>query len=219
MRIDRERGEIHFKLTYFGPGLVGKKTCLQYIWNRTRPEYKTALQDLVPADELGVFSWEEYQERRPTLRGRQVWFELTPATLAPLAGLRVKLDLHTNPGACWIEPTRRFSLVGADGVMFVAHADPIGANSNLEALQMLEELLAEGVAYQREIPRVFCYNRRDTDGLCDLADLERDLNLGRRWSSFTISAVRGEGVFDALKALVGAVIRPLEAAPGRLAAR
>ncbi len=74
-------------------------------------------------------------------------------------------------------------------------------------------------AYQREIPRVFCYNRRDTDGLCDLADLERDLNPGRRWSSFTISAVRGEGVFDALKALVGAVIRPLEAAPGRLAAR
>ena len=209
VRVDQERGEIHFKLTYFGPGMSGKQSCLRYIWNRTRSEYKTAWQDVFPSDELGVFSRDECIRLGPTLRGRQVWFELTPATLAPINGLRVKLDLQANSGGLWSESSRRLSLECADGVMFVAHSNTEGAEANLEALQMLDRLLAEGVAHQAKIPRVFSYNKRDISGVRDLAELERDLNPQQRWPSFATSGIHGEGVFAALKALVSASIRPL----------
>lgn len=204
MRIDQERGEIHFKLTYFGPGFAGKKTSLQYIWNKTRPEARTAFQNVFPAEEIGTFSSQELKQREQTRRGRQVWFELTPLSVAPIAGLAVKLDLQANSGALWSERTRRVSLEGADGVMFVAPSHAERVDANLEALRMLEKLLAEGVAAAADIPRVFAYNKRDITwdpGLRDLVDLERDLNPRGR-PSFATSATNGDGIIAALKALM-----------------
>lgn len=218
MRIDRERGQIYFKLTYFGPGFAGKQTSLRYIWNKTRPEDKTAFQNVLPSDELGPFSLEELEKREQSLHGRQVWFELTPATLAPIIGLRVKLDLQANSGALWSPATRRLSLEGADGVMFVADSSVEKNDANLDAMRMLEQFLTEGVACKAQLPRVLCYNKRNMDGVRDLVDLERDLNPRRRWPSFATAATTGDGVFAALKALVSEVIRPCREDPGRPAA-
>lgn len=137
VRIDRERGQIYFKLTYFGPGFAGKQTSLRYIWNRMRLKYKTAFQNVLPGDELGSFSLEELKKTEQSRHGRQVWFELTPATLAPIAGLRVKLDLQANSGALWCPATRRLSLDGADGVMFVADSNVVRNDANLDTLKAL----------------------------------------------------------------------------------
>ena len=209
MRIDRERGEIHFKLTYFGPGFAGKQTSLQYIWNKTRPAYKTPFQNVFPRDEIGEISPDELKNPEHTRRGRQVWFEVTPLTIAPIAGLHVRLDLQANSGALWNAATRRLSLKGADGVMFVAHSHIEWEDANVQALRMLEQQLAEGVAAATDIPRVYAYNKRDMmsdHGPRDLADLERAYNP-RRWPSFATSAYNGEGIFAALKALLADVIR------------
>lgn len=204
MYIDREKRELHFKLTYFGSGFAGKKTSISYVCNKTRSPDRSALHN--------VFS-------DAADHGRQVWLELSPSSLPLIAGHRVVLHLHANSGALWSEKTRRTSLAGADGVMFVANSDPVQVEANVEAMRSLDRLLAEGVAAADDIPRVICYNKRDCrwdGGPRPVAELQRELNRAGR-PYFETVAIDGSNVFASLRALSGEVLRPWRDDPGRCA--
>jgi hypothetical protein len=198
MRIDHERREVHLKVTYFGPGLAGKQTCIAYVSNKTPPHAKSKLHN--------VFNYDD--------TGRQVWVELTPSTVPPIAGHTVKLHLHTNSGGLWSETTRRVSLEGADGVMFVARSDLTGEDANIEAMKSLTRLLAAGVARTPDIPRALCYNKRDCPGeKFTVAELDRELNRAGR-PSFETVAIHGTNVFASLKALFRDMLPSARAALG-----
>ena len=193
MFIDEKAGEIKVKLVYQGPGLGGKTTCLQYIFNKTRHEERGKMISLATETERALF------------------FDFTSRSLGKIRGLRLRFHLYTVPGPVFHDVMRRMIMKGADGVMFVADSQRERAESNVESLAMMEEMLATGVAYRPEIPWVFSYNKRDLDNALPVAELAAMLNPEGRYPSVESVAPTGVGVFEGLKKLAMPVVATLRA--------
>ena len=176
-----EKDEVHLKLVYFGPGLAGKTTNLQYVFARTDPARRTEMRS------------------RATETERLLWFGLTPHTLPPVFGKQVRVFLYTVPGAVFYDESRRTLLEGADGVVFVADTQVERIEANLESLAQLEELLAGLGRDLTELPFVIQYNKRDLPNRTPLAELEHALNP-RRVPQVDAVATIGRGVFETLRA-------------------
>src|SRR4051812_33969690 len=120
MLVDAAKNEIVLKLVYFGPGLAGKTTNLQYVFERTEPERRTKMTSHATETE------------------RLLFLTLTPATLAPIGGKTVRIALYTVPGPVFYDASRRTVLEGADGVVFVADTQVERREANLESIENLE---------------------------------------------------------------------------------
>lgn len=185
--IDHEAREINFKLVYYGPGMVGKTTNLQYVYKKTRPEQRTQLTCLATETE------------------RLLTFTLRPATLAPVHGFAPRLHFYTVPGPVFYDVSRVLILKGVDGVVFVADSQIERSESNVESLSNLETNLAvHGYALPR-VPLVFQYNKRDLPSAQSVAELDAQLDIGER-PRFEAVAMQGVGVFDTLKAIAKQVV-------------
>jgi hypothetical protein len=181
MVVDAEKNEIRLKLVYFGTGLAGKTSNMQYVYQRTDPERRGKMTSLATETE------------------RTLWFDFLPHTLAPIGGRAIRLFLHTVPGPVFYDESRRLILEGVDGVAFVADSQVERTEANLESMEQLEANLEGHGRRLDEIPLVIQYNKRDLPNRMPLADLERALNP-RRVPAFDAIAHTGTGVFDTLKA-------------------
>src|SRR3990167_9702810 len=94
--------EINCKIVYYGPGLGGKTTNLQYLYHRTSNDSKGRLISLATNTE------------------RTLFFDFLPLALGTIRGFRVRFHLYTVPGQVFYDASRRLILKGADGVVFVA---------------------------------------------------------------------------------------------------
>ena len=135
--------EINCKILYYGPGLSGKTTNLQYIYHRTSPVSKGKLISLATNTE------------------RTLFFDFLPLALGTIRDFRVRFHLYTVPGQVFYDASRRLILKGADGVIFVADSQVQRMESNLEALSNLEEHLNNQGDFLKKIPFVFQFNKRD----------------------------------------------------------
>ncbi|NWF97729.1 MAG: GTPase domain-containing protein [Nitrospirae bacterium] len=183
--------EINCKIVYYGPGLCGKTTNLQFIYRRTNPEQKGKLISLATETE------------------RTLFFDFLPLALGDIKGFKIRFHLYTVPGQVFYAASRKLILKGVDGVVFVADSQIERTESNIESLEDLKINLSEQGYDLDKLPFAMQYNKRDLPNIVPVADLEKLLNY-RKVPSFEAVAVTGKGVFETLKAVAKQVLFELK---------
>jgi signal recognition particle receptor subunit beta len=185
--------EINCKIVYYGPGLGGKTTNLQYIYNKTAPEAKGKMISLATETE------------------RTLFFDFLPLSLGEIRGFRTRFHLYTVPGQVFYDASRKLILKGVDGVVFVADSQIERTEANIESLENLKDNLEEQSYHLEKLPYVIQYNKRDLPNASPMAELEEMLNP-RKVTTFEAVATKGNGVFDTLKAVAKLVLTELRRA-------
>jgi signal recognition particle receptor subunit beta len=186
--------ELVFKLVFYGPGLGGKTTTLQYIYAATRSEHRGKMVSLAtPTD-------------------RTLYFDFLPIRVPRVRGMAVRLQLFTVPGQVYYAATRKLVLSGADAVVFVADSQAGRMETNQESLDDLHANLAEHNRRLEEVPHTFHWNKRDLSDLVPLEELDRRFNPYGAPSLGTV-ATRGEGVFEGLERVTRLVLKAYENDP------
>jgi len=170
------------KIVYYGPGLGGKTTNLQCIYDHTTPDSRGEMVSL------------------ETQADRTLFFDLLPLEVGTIAGFRTRIQLYTVPGQVFYNTTRKLVLKGADGIVFVADSQRSMLETNLESLRNLEANLAELGILVDTIPVFIQFNKRDLTDIFSVDDLNEILNP-REWQHQEASAVNGIGVFETLRAI------------------
>lgn len=183
--------EINCKIVYYGPGLCGKTTNLQYIYRRTNPEQKGKLISLATETE------------------RTLFFDFLPLALGDIKGFKIRFHLYTVPGQVFYAASRKLILKGVDGVVFVADSQLERMESNIESLEDLKINLAEQGYDLDKLSSVVQYNKRDLPNVVPLEDMDKLLNY-RNVPWFEAVAVTGKGVFETLKAVAKQVLFELK---------
>ena len=182
--------EINCKIVYYGPGLGGKTTNVQYVYSRVSPETKGRLVSLA------------------TEMDRTLFFDSLPLDLGPIKGFRTRFHLYTVPGQVYYDASRRLILRGVDGIIFVADSLISRFEANVESLYNLHENLAEHDLKLENVPFALQYNKRDLKDIIPVADLQDELNP-QGYPAFEAIATQGVGVFDTLKSVSKMVLRKL----------
>jgi signal recognition particle receptor subunit beta len=182
--------EINCKIVYYGPGLGGKTTNLEYIYERVNPTTRGKLISLATETE------------------RTLFFDFLPVNLGSIRGFKTRFHLYTVPGQVYYNASRKLILKGVDGVVFVGDSQIERLDANIESMYNLaENLLEHGYDLQR-MPFVLQYNKRDLPNAAPVPELEAAMNpLGA--TSYEAVAIRGDGVFDTLKQVSKLVIKSL----------
>lgn len=183
--------EINCKIVYYGPGLGGKTTNIQHVYQKTTNDSKGQIISLNTENE------------------RTLFFDFLPLDLGEIRGFRTRFHLYTVPGQVFYEASRKLILRGVDGIVFVADSQVEKMESNIESLQGLKENLLEQGADISKIPLVMQWNKRDLPNVVLVDDLQKQLN---QWDvmSFEAVAITGKGVFETLKMVSKLVLMNLK---------
>lgn len=183
--------EINCKIVYYGPGLCGKTTNLQYVYNKTNPDAKGKMISLATETE------------------RTLFFDFLPLSLGEIRGFKTRFHLYTVPGQVFYDASRKLILKGVDGVVFVADSQIERMEANMESLENLHiNLKHQGYELEGK-PFVIQYNKRDLPNAATVEELRRLLNP-RGVPDFEATATTGGGVFDTLKAVAKLVLQELK---------
>jgi signal recognition particle receptor subunit beta len=183
--------EINCKIVYYGPGLCGKTTNLQYIYNKTAEGAKGKMISLATETE------------------RTLFFDFLPLELGEIRGFKTRFHLYTVPGQVFYDASRKLILKGVDGVVYVADSQEERMDANLESLDNLRSNLEEQGYDLDKLPYVVQYNKRDLPNLVPVEELRRELNP-TGVPDFEARAVTGEGVFETLKAVAKLVLTDMK---------
>ncbi|MBA2627171.1 MAG: GTPase domain-containing protein [Gemmatimonadales bacterium] len=214
--------EINCKLVYYGPGLGGKTTNLEFVYNKVAPTSRGKMISLATETE------------------RTLFFDFLPVDLGTIRGFKVKFHLYTVPGQVYYNASRKLILKGVDGVVFVGDSQLERMEANVEAMQNLYDNMAQHGYDLTKIPFAIQYNKRDLPNAAPIAELQAALNPGwavedpmrkreipdpehpgeflvsqqdgqwiERAPYFEAVAVSGDGVFDTLKAISKTVVKTL----------
>jgi len=179
--------EINCKIVYYGPGLCGKTTNLQYIYNKTAPDAKGKMISLA------------------TEADRTLFFDFLPLDLGTIRGFTTRFHLYTVPGQVFYDASRKLILKGVDGVVFVADSQRERMEANIESIRNLESNLKEHGLDLKTIPYALQFNKRDLPTSMPVDELYRTLNF-KREPTFEAVAPQGVGVFDTLKAVAKLIL-------------
>lgn len=182
--------EINCKIVYYGPGLCGKTTNLQYIFDTTAPGAKGKMISLA------------------TETDRTLFFDFMPLELGTVRGFKTRFHLYTVPGQVFYDASRKLILKGVDGVVFVADSQEERMDANIESLYNLEENLRSQGYDLMKMPYALQLNKRDLPNIVSIADMSAEL---QRKGEPVVEAVAasGTGVFDTLKAVAKQVLTEL----------
>ena len=182
--------EINCKIVYYGPGLCGKTTNLQYIYDSTAPQAKGKLISLA------------------TETDRTLFFDFMPLELGTVRGFKTRFHLYTVPGQVYYDASRKLILKGVDGVVFVADSQEERMDANIESLYNLEENLKSQGYDLLQLPYVLQLNKRDLPNVISIEELSNELNR-KSEPVYEAVASKGDGVFDTLKAVAKQVLTEL----------
>jgi len=182
--------EINCKIVYYGPGLCGKTTNIQYVYNKVAPETKGKLITLA------------------TEMDRTLFFDFLPLELGTVKGFKTRFHLYTVPGQVYYDASRKLILRGVDGVVFVADSQSSRFDANIESLYNLHENLEDYKLSVDDLPFVIQYNKRDMPDVISLEDLEQEINP-EGYPSLEAIATKGVGVFDTLKTVAKGILHRL----------
>ena len=214
--------EINCKLVYYGPGLGGKTTNLEYIYEKVAPSSKGKMISLATETE------------------RTLFFDFLPVDLGTIRGFKTRFHLYTVPGQVYYNASRKLILKGVDGVVFVADSQIERMEANVESMQNLYDNLLQHGYDLTKIPFVIQYNKRDLPNSAPIDELQENLNPGwpveepskqrvvtnpdrpheflieqvdgtwvERAAYFEAVSVRGDGVFDTLRSISKLVLKTL----------
>ena len=183
--------EINCKIVYYGPGLCGKTTNLQFIYQKTAPDAKGKMISLATETE------------------RTLFFDFLPLSLGEIRGFKTRFHLYTVPGQVFYDASRKLILKGVDGVVFVADSQEERIDANIESLENLRINLKEQGYDLDKLPYIIQYNKRDLPGTMTIEELRSELNQ-TNVPEFEACATTGEGVFETLKAVAKMILIDLK---------
>ncbi len=183
--------EINCKIVYYGPGLCGKTTNLQYIYEKTNPTAKGKMISLATETE------------------RTLFFDFLPLSLGEIRGFKTRFHLYTVPGQVFYDASRKLILKGVDGVIFVADSQIERLEANQESVDNLKGNLAEQGYSLEKLPYVVQYNKRDLPNVVDVEELRALLNP-TGVPDYEAVARTGPGVFETLKSVSKQVLTELK---------
>jgi len=214
--------EINCKLVYYCPGLGGKTTNLEHVYQKVSPDTRGKMVSLATETE------------------RTLFFDFLPVDLGTIRGFKTRFHLYTVPGQVYYNASRKLILKGVDGFVFVADSQIERMEANVESMQNLYDNMAQYGYDLTKIPFLIQYNKRDLPNAAPIKDLQATLNPGwpvedpakqkdtpdpyhrgelliqqvdgqwvERALYFESVAVTGEGVFDTLKAIAKLVLKTL----------
>jgi signal recognition particle receptor subunit beta len=183
--------EINLKIVFYGPGMSGKTTNLEFIHSKLDPSLAGELVSL------------------KTKEDRTIFFDFMQIEVGRIKGKKPKFNLYTVPGQVYYASSRKVILNGVDGLVFVADSQPHRMEANIETLLDLENNLKQDGHSLEEFPWVVQYNKRDLPGVESVETLQKKLNFFDV-PYFEAIAVRGEGVFNTLKAIINNVVQHVQ---------
>jgi len=183
--------EINCKIVYYGPGLGGKTTNIQYIFDKMNQGQRGKLISLA------------------TETDRTLFFDFLPIELGTIRGFKTRFHLYTVPGQVFYDASRKLILKGVDGVVFVADSQEARMDANLDAIENLKQNLGDHGFDLLKIPYVLQLNKRDLPTAMPVDELTRALRLNGE-PVFEAVAPQGRGVFDTLKAVIKRVLLDLK---------
>ena len=187
-------GEVNAKIVYYGPGLSGKTTNLEFIHDRTPEGSRGKMVSM------------------KTQTDRTLFFDFLPLDLGEIRGFRTRFHLYTVPGQVFYDASRKLILKGVDGVVFVADSQAARMEANLESLRNLDLNLKEQGYDLRAVPYVLQLNKRDLPSALPAEEMKQQL-LRKGEPVFEAVASKGTGVFETLKTIAKMVL--LELRKGR----
>jgi signal recognition particle receptor subunit beta len=182
--------EINCKIVYYGPGLCGKTTNLQYIYDKTNPNAKGKLISLA------------------TETDRTLFFDFLPLELGTVRGFRTRFHLYTVPGQVFYDASRKLILKGVDGVIFVADSQVERMDANVESVENLQTNLKTQGYDINTIPYVLQLNKRDLPNVAPAEEM-KGLLMRKDEPVFEAVAAKGPGVFETLKGVAKLVLQEL----------
>ena len=183
--------EINCKIVYYGPGLCGKTTNLQFIYQKTAPDAKGKMISLATETE------------------RTLFFDFLPLSLGEIRGFKTRFHLYTVPGQVFYDASRKLILKGVDGVVFVADSQEERIDANIESVENLRINLKEQGYDLDKLPYIIQYNKRDLPEVMSIEELRHELNT-TNVPEFEACATTGEGVFETLKAVAKLILIDLK---------
>ena len=183
--------EINCKIVYYGAGLGGKTTNLQYIFDKTSEKQKGKMISLA------------------TETDRTLFFDFLPLDLGTVRGFKTRFHLYTVPGQVFYDASRKLILRGVDGIVFVADSQEERMDANVEALENLQENMKEHGYDLQKVPYVLQLNKRDLPNALGVDALKKEL-VKRSEPVFEAIAFQGVGVFETLKEVARQVLVELK---------
>ncbi len=190
--------ELSCKIVYYGCGLCGKTTNLQFIHTTVPQKFRGELVSLA------------------TEQDRTLFFDFLPLDLGQVKGFKTKFQLYTVPGQVYYNATRKLVLRGVDGIVFVVDSQRDRLQENIDSLKNLQDNLAEYGYRLEEIPWILQYNKRDLPEVMTLEEMQRIFNPTGEVPFIEAVATTGVGVRETLKGISGLVIRHLNQEQTRL---
>jgi len=182
--------EINCKIVYYGTGLGGKTTNLEYVYEKINPDSKGKMISLA------------------TETDRTLFFDFLPIDLGEIRGFKTRFHLYTVPGQVYYNASRKLILKGVDGLVFVADSQEGRGEANIEAMHNLYENV-ESYGYEMDkVPFVIQYNKRDLPNILPVEEMRAQLNPSGV-PDFEAVAVQGQGVFETLQAVSKLVVKSL----------
>ena len=183
---------VNTKIVYYGPGLGGKTTSLKFVHTVLDPDRQVRMVSLKTDEE------------------RTLFFDFLPIDLGTLGGFKIKVQGYTVPGQVKYNLTRKYVLMGADAVVFVADSNPARLDENVQSMGNLRENLVANGLDPATIPMVLQLNKRDLPDALPVDELQKALSF-RPVPCFATDAHVGTGVFEgfiaATEAMIEAVVQ------------
>ncbi|KAA3662151.1 MAG: gliding-motility protein MglA [Calditrichaeota bacterium] len=187
MFINWAQKEINLKIVYYGPGLSGKTTNLEYIYSQISPTCRGELITLKTREE------------------RTLYFDFLQVEFGKIKGMRPIFNLYTIPGQIYYTESRRIILRSVDGIVFVADSQQDRLEDNLDSLLDLEQNLNREGHSLDHFPWILQLNKQDLATAGSIADLKEKLNF-LKVPTVPAVASRGDGVLQTLKLTLQATI-------------
>ncbi len=190
MFVNHARRELNFKLVYYGPGLSGKTTNVEHIYQKLDPGMRSELVTLNTRGE------------------RTLYFDFLQLELGRIKGMKPRFNLYTVPGQIYYRFSRKLILKGVDGIIFVADSQRQRMGDNLDSLLDLEKNLIDMGHSLQTFPWLIQYNKRDLPNIEPVPSLQAKLNF---FEAPYFEAVASEGVevLTSLKAIIRDVVSKL----------
>jgi mutual gliding-motility protein MglA len=181
--------EITIKIVYYGPGLSGKTTNLQYLHSKFEPSKRGKLLSLA------------------TEADRTLFFDFLPVEIGKISDFSIRFQLYTVPGQVRYNATRRLVLKGADAVIFVADSQHEMQDQNIESLINMRENLISNNINPDDIPVFYQFNKRDLSNILSIEELNGNLNPDGKFEHLDAVAIKGIGVEESFQRITKIVIK------------
>lgn len=187
MLINEALNQIDLKIVYYGPGMSGKTTNLEWAHSHIDPTLRSELLNL------------------KTKEDRTIFFDFMQFEVGKIKGLTPKFNLYTVPGQDIYTMSRKIILNGVDGIIYVADSSKDRMRDNLYTLLDLVKNLRANSLKVEAFPIVLQYNKRDLPDALPLAYLHKTLNRFNA-PEFEACAIDGRGVQETLRKCIELVV-------------